>query len=45
MHLVLFIRHSVATKDDDQSSLVSAQVLQASAAKLGLNLHFPFLSL
>lgn len=45
MRLVLFIRHGIATKDDDQSSKVSAQVLQANAAKLGLNLHFPFLSL
>lgn len=45
MHLVLFIRHGVATKDDEQSSTASAQVLQERAAKFGLNLHFPFLSL
>ena len=44
MHLVLFIRHGPATKSDDQSTTVSAEVLQPSA-KFGLNLRFAFLSL
>lgn len=44
MHLVLFIRHGTATKDDNQSTTGSVEVLQASA-KFGLNLHFASLSL
>lgn len=44
MHLVLFIRHGATTKDDNQSTKGSAEVLQANV-KFGLNLHFNFLSL
>lgn len=42
MHLVLFIRHGVATKDDDQSSIVSAQVLQSKCCQVWLEFTLPF---